>query len=166
MGSHPLVVGLALWIASLALYVSTLAPTLSWGWQDVGVDGGELLAAADTFGVPHPPGYPTYVLLLRAFATVVPVGDLAYRGNLLSAVLMSASVVAVYWAARRISLSVRPGAPPGLATTGAALGAAVYAASPLVWSLAVISEVYALNALFVGVLLVIATLLALRPPSE
>ena len=55
-GTGPLAVGLVLAIASLALYVSTLAPTLTWGWNDAGVDGGELLAAADGFGVPHPPG--------------------------------------------------------------------------------------------------------------
>ena len=94
--SVPLWAGIGLWAASLALYVSTLAPTLTWGWNDTGVDGGELLAAANTLGVAHPPGYPTYILLLKGFATLVPVGDFAYRGNLLSAVLASLSVALVY----------------------------------------------------------------------
>ena len=168
--SVPLLVGVALLVASFALYLTTLAPTLTWGWSGTGVDGGELLAAANTFGVPHPPGYPTYTLLLKSFATLVPVGDFAYRGNLLSAVLASASVLAVYWAALRLCRSLRPDAPVGLAATGAALGAAVFATSPLLWSQAVITEVYALNALFAGALLLIASHLALserpvRSPS-
>ena len=153
-------------IASLALYVSTLAPTLTWGWNDAGVDGGELLPAADGFGVPHPPGYPTYMLLLKSFGTLVPLGDFAYRGNLLSAVLTSIAVVTVFAAARRICLAVKPDGSPAVATASGALGAAVFATAPLVWSLATITEVYALNALFAGGLLVIATRLALRPPSE
>ena len=74
--------GVGVWAVSLALYLATIAPTLTWGKDSVGVDGGELLAAASTLGIPHPPGYPTYKLLLKLFASIVPVGDFAFRGNL------------------------------------------------------------------------------------
>ena len=164
--SAPLVVGVAVLGASFALYLSTLAPTLTWGWEDKGVDGGELLAAANTFGIPHSPGYPTYTLLLKSFATLVPVGDFAYRGNLLSAVLASASIFMVYWVILRFCQTLRPHAPGGLAIAGAALGSAALATSPIFWSQAIITEVYALNALFVAALLLIASDLALRPPSD
>ena len=159
--SIPLLVGVALWIATLSLYLSTLAPTLTWGWDGKAVDGGEFLAAANTLGIPHPPGYPTYTLLLKAFATLVPIGDFAYRGNLLSAILASGSVVLVYWVTLRFCRSIRPEAPATLVTTGAALGGAVLATSPLFWSQAVVTEVYTLNALFAGALLAIATHLTL-----
>ena len=106
-----LMVGVALWGATLALYLSTLAPTLTWGNENIGVDGGELLAAANTLGIPHPPGYPTYTLLLKLFATVVPVGDLAYRGNLLSAILASGSVVLLYLVILRLCRFLRPDGP-------------------------------------------------------
>ena len=162
----PILVGVSLAAVSLALYLSTLAPTLTWGWNDTGVDGGELLAAANTLGIPHPPGYPTYTLLLKAFATLVPVKDFAYRGNLLSAILAVAAVLTVYWAALRLCRSIKPDAPWALAVIGAALGGAVLAASPLFWSQAVITEVYALNALFAGVLLLLATDMALGQPSR
>ena len=109
--SLTLLVGLALWLGSLALYLSTLAPTLTWGFEEKGVDGGELLAAASTWGIPHPPGYPTYTILLRSFATLVPVGDFAYRGNLLSAILASATVFTLYWTILRLSHALRPDAP-------------------------------------------------------
>ena len=39
------------------IYVKTLAPTVSF------FDSGELISAAYTLGVAHPPGYPLYVLL-------------------------------------------------------------------------------------------------------
>ena len=163
--SLPLLAGAGLIVASFVLYLSTLAPTLTWGWNSTGVDGGELLAAANTLGIPHPPGYPTYTLLLKSFATVVPVGDFAYRGNLLSAVLASASVLTVYWVSLRFCRHLKPDAPEALVVIGAALGSAVFATSPLFWSQAVITEVYALNALFVGALLLVASHLALSSPG-
>ena len=46
--SVPRWVGIAVLLASFALYLSTLAPTLTWGWDQKGVDGGELLVAAQT----------------------------------------------------------------------------------------------------------------------
>ena len=137
--SGPFLVGVAIWAASLALYVSTLAPTLTWGWDGKAVDGGELLAAAKTLGIPHPPGYPTYTLLLRGFATLVPLGDFAYRGNLLSAVMASGAVLAVYWTTLSFCRALRPEAPKLLATAGAALGSAVLATSPLFWSQATVT---------------------------
>jgi len=164
--SVPRWVGIAVLLASFALYLSTLAPTLTWGWDQKGVDGGELLVAAHTLGIPHPPGYPTYTLLLKSFATLVPVGDFAFRGNLLSALLTSLSVFTIYWVIVRIALAVKPGAPLRLAVTGAALGSAVIATSPLLWSQAVITEVYALNALFTAVLLLLASRLALGSSTD
>lgn len=166
LASAPLLAGVAVWAAALALYLSTLAPTLTWGYRNIGVDGGELLAAARTLGIPHPPGYPTYTLLLNLFARAVPVGDFAYRGNLMSAALASASVAMLYWALHRFCRFLRPEGPRAFGVISAALGASVFAASPLFWSQAVITEVYTLNTLFVGALLAIAVHLALPLPSE
>ncbi|MBC7222995.1 MAG: DUF2723 domain-containing protein, partial [Anaerolineae bacterium] len=49
----------------LALYGVTAAPSLTWAHDSA--DGGELLAAAQTLGVAHPPGYPTYLPLLHGW---------------------------------------------------------------------------------------------------
>jgi hypothetical protein len=59
----------------LAIYSSTLAPGLTWA--NSGSDGGDLIAAAATGGVPHPTGYPLYLLLARLFQ-ILPVGSLAF----------------------------------------------------------------------------------------
>src|SRR5262249_5769752 len=44
-------------------------------------DAGELGAAAQVLGVPHPTGFPNDMLLLRA-GTLLPFGPLAFRQNL------------------------------------------------------------------------------------
>jgi hypothetical protein len=75
---------LAVAAAVLAVYVLTLAPTVTF-W-----DAGEFIAAAGTLGVPHPPGTPLFVMIAHVWATLVPIGEFAYRTNLLSA-LFSAS---------------------------------------------------------------------------
>lgn len=150
--------------ATLVLYLATMPPSLSLGWQGKGSDGGELLAAAETLGIPHPPGYPTYTLLLKGFATVVPIGDFAFRGNLLSAILAATSVLAVYWVTLRVCRTLVPEASEWFSVVSAALGGAVFASSPLLWSQAIITEVYALNAAFAGILLLIAAVLALPLP--
>src|SRR4029078_1774398 len=55
---------------ALSLYVWTLAPTVTL------VDSGELIVAARSLGVAHPPGFPFYVLLANA-ATRLPFGNVA-----------------------------------------------------------------------------------------
>ena len=164
--SPTVLAGLVVTLASLGLFISTLAPTLTWGFNKTGVDGGELLAAANRFGVPHPPGYPTYTLLLKLFATVVPIGDFAYRGNLLSALLAAVSVALLYLVILRFCRFLRPTCPEPCRIASAALGSLAFATSPLFWSQAVMTEVYTLNTFFVGSLLLIATKLALRLPRE
>ncbi|MBM3944571.1 MAG: DUF2723 domain-containing protein [SAR202 cluster bacterium] len=164
--SMPFLVGLAVFAGSLALYVSTMPPTLAWGWKAVGVDGGEFLAAAKTLGIPHPPGYPTYMLLLKAFASVVRIGDYAFRGNLFSAVCAAGAVTLTYAACHRVVRAVWPGVSPKPLVAAAALGAATLAAGPLLWALAVVTEVYALNALFSALLLYLAAKLCLRNEGE
>ena len=79
---------LSVFIASLALYVCTLAPTVTL------VDSGELIVAARSLGVAHPPGFPLYVLLAH-LATLVPIGSVAVRVNFASALFaaLASSVV-------------------------------------------------------------------------
>jgi hypothetical protein len=69
----------------LAVFVLTLAPTVTF-W-----DAGEFIAATRTLGIPHPPGTPLFVLIAHVWAMLVPVGEYAFRTNLLSAVLSAAA---------------------------------------------------------------------------
>jgi len=125
--------GVLLWF-----YFSTLAPGLTWA--NYGSDGGDLVTAAATGGIPHPSGYPLYLLLARAFQ-FLPIGTLAFRTNLLSLVAATLTAWLVY---ELIARSENPWA--GLAS------ALTFGLAPLVWSQAVITEVYALHILFVAVI--------------
>lgn len=128
------------------VYWLTLAPGLTFA--NDGTDGGDLIAAARTLGIPHPTGYPTYTLLAWLF-THMPVGVIAYRVNLLSAVCAAISVGLVLRVAQSEIAAVRERPLIAFAT------ALSLAFSSLVWSQAVISEVYALLGLFSAVLLLL-----------
>jgi hypothetical protein len=74
---------IALGVTGLVLlgYLLTLAPTVTF-W-----DAGELIAAAKTLGIPHPPGTPLFVMIAHVWAMLFQVGEYAFRTNLLSALL-------------------------------------------------------------------------------
>jgi hypothetical protein len=147
--------------ATFALYLSTMAPGITW--SSLGADGGDLLSAAFTWGIPHPSGYPTYLLVLRAFAALVPIGEPAFRGNLMSATFAALASALVFVVAARVALAASRHVAPG--TTGARrvhpwipLGAAMVAAlgagaAREFWSQATITEVYALNGFFFALIL-------------
>jgi hypothetical protein len=120
-------------IAILALYARTLAPTVAGG------DSGELITAAYTLGVPHPPGYPLYTLLAKLF-TLIPIGTIAWRVNLFSAVCGAGAATLLFLAVARWSGSV----------WAALASASLFAFSPRVWPHAVTAEVFALNNLFIA----------------
>ncbi|MGQ0647165.1 MAG: glycosyltransferase family 117 protein [Gemmatimonadaceae bacterium] len=89
-GSRPPYV--AAGIAALAifgLYLITLSPsTAMW-------DASEYIAAAHTFGLPHPPGNPLFVILGRVFAMLPIAPNVAMRVNVLAAV--ASAVAAGVW---------------------------------------------------------------------
>jgi len=152
----------AIAIASLVLYVATLAPGVSL------VDSGELIVAAAGPGVAHPPGFPLYVLAAHPF-TRLPVGSLAWRVNLASATFAAFAAGTIVWVAFELRRGrAQPGTQPGQAAaqaTPAAIGVvplvlvgALFACSRTVWSYATVAEVYTLNTW----LLLIVAALALR----
>ena len=132
---------------AFAVYVVTLAPDLTFAHH--GVDGGDLIAAARTLGVPHPTGYPTYTLLAWLFSHL-PIGTIAYRVNLLSAVCAAAAVGLL---CRTMQSLLPAGDPAPVRLALPAATALTLAFSSLLWSQAVIGEVYALLALFAALLL-------------
>src|SRR5919108_3423765 len=83
----PFAAGLAL-LGGLALYGLTCAPGVQGG------DSGEFQFVGFILGIPHPPGYPLYALVGRLWTLLLPVGEVAYRMNLLSAVLAAATLAA------------------------------------------------------------------------
>lgn len=106
------------------LYALTLCRTVFW------YDSAELVTAAVTLGITHPPGYPLYTLLGHAF-TWLPFAP-ATAVNLMSASFAALSVGLLFLVGRQLGLHRGP----------AAIGAATLGASRLFWSNAVLAEVY------------------------
>ena len=137
---------------ALLLYASTAAPWLTWA--NDGADGGDLIAASMTRGVPHPSGYPTYCLLGRLFASL-PLGPTARRYNLFSATMAAASVALVCLCALKV-LRKTAAHETWIEAIIALLVALAWATSPVLWSQATITEVYALQAFFTSACLYLA----------
>ena len=133
-------------VSLFSLYLVTLAPDITWA--NGGSDGGDLITAAATGGIAHPTGYPLYLLIARLFQ-FLPLGTLAFRTNLMSALFTVLGAVLVYELVMRSSSQQKETYPwPAGLAAGYAFGMA-----PLVWSQAVITEVYALQAFFILLIL-------------
>ncbi|MDE2903259.1 MAG: DUF2723 domain-containing protein [Chloroflexota bacterium] len=137
-------VGLTAAAGVLPAYLLTLAPGVVW--SGAGIDSGDLAAAVAVGGVPHPTGYPTLMLLGLA-VRAVPLGDLALRLNVLTALAGAASLLALGLLAAHLRPQV--GTPvPVSAVAAAAAVLTLYGFAPLVWSNAIVTEVYAFASLF------------------
>jgi 4-amino-4-deoxy-L-arabinose transferase-like glycosyltransferase len=138
------------WLTGITLlvYLLTMAPRLTW--EHAGRDGGDLITAAFVMGVPHPPGYPTYMMLAIPF-TRLPFGSVAWRVHLLSALASSATVVLIY----QIGLRLAPDRRSRWAILGSAVGALLLGFAPLFWGQALIAEVYALHLFFISLVLLL-----------
>ena len=59
-------------VVHLVIFLLTMPRNLSWGAYGNASDGGELITAVNYLGVPHPPGYPIYMILLKIFTSIIP----------------------------------------------------------------------------------------------
>jgi len=138
--NHPLSDKVDRWLATLAglgafaLYLRTMPPTVLDG------DSGEFQYMAYILGVPHASGYPLYILLGKLF-TFLPIGDVAFRVNLLSVVTTALAIPLVYALLRRVHVARAP----------AFLTTSFFAVMPSIWGGALETKVYGLH-LFLGVL--------------
>jgi len=123
----------AIGLLTLAWYVRTLAPSLLWG------DSAEFQTLAYTLGMTHPSGYMTHLILGKLF-TLIPIGHIAWRVNLMSAVFGALGVAGVYLIGRLLH-----GRPVALIAASATM-----ALSEGYWWRALIAESYAVAAGFIA----------------
>jgi tetratricopeptide (TPR) repeat protein len=116
--------------AAFVLYALAAPPSFYW------LDSAELSAAAVGLGSPHPTGFPLYCVLAKA-ATLLPVGELCFRINLLSAL---AAALAVLWVTTLVRESGRD--DDAALVGGLAAGAALALALGF-FRQATVAEVYA-----------------------
>lgn len=121
--------GFLVTVVAFVVYLRTLAPTIMW------YDMGEFALGSQVLGIGHNTGYPLYMMVGKLF-TFLPVGDIAYRVNLMSAVFASLAVLLVFLIVRRVTYRELP----------ALVAAATLAASSTFWSNALWAEAHPLNA--------------------
>jgi len=91
----------------LVVYNATLTPSLS----HKSPDGNELATVCYILGLAHSTGYPLYTWLGKLF-TLVPIGDVAHRVNLMSGVLGAGGVVLLYAILRLLTARPHPSPLP------------------------------------------------------
>ncbi|MSR47523.1 MAG: DUF2723 domain-containing protein [Planctomycetes bacterium] len=116
--------------AAFALYFFTLCPAVWVG------DSGELIAAAHVLGIPHPTGYPLWILLNKGFELLCPFGSVAWRMNLFSALCAASAAQVLASALRRLGCGRWP----------AAGGALAFACLAPIWGEATVARTYPLAA--------------------
>ena len=76
-------------VLPFAMYMVTLAPSVTF------FDSGEFLTATASLGSAHSPGYPLFLMYAKLF-TWLPLGNIAFRINVATAVSSSLACLAVY----------------------------------------------------------------------
>lgn len=138
---------LTAFILSFLIYMITLCPTVYVG------DAGELISASYLLGIGHPPGYPLYCLLGKLFTIFIPVANIAFRINILSAVFSSCAIFIFYWMILQLFKFFNFSGTSGNLNTTAFITSLFLAFSRTLWAQTIDAEVYTLNAFFVVLIL-------------
>ena len=139
--NRTLLFAILIFLASLLIYILTLAPTIYWQ------DSAAFASASYTLGIPFSPGFPVYVLLGRIFS-LFPAQNPAWPVNFMSAFWGSLSLAILFLMIAQI---LRRGS-----TTNLSFGHSTIIASFILffgfttsfWSQTFRAEVYSLNFLF------------------
>lgn len=156
------IVAVALFVLLIAVYLSTVAPTLSF-W-----DCGEFISCAYIMGIPHPPGSPLLSLIGRVMS-LIPFPDyrglgneeIAYRINVLDAFLGALTAMLTYLIMVRLIRRFRPSTGSKLEAATvmfcSAVAALMVAFSDEFWNNAIETETY-MPSIFLSMLAVWLTL--------
>ena len=164
-------------LITLGVYCYTLAPTVTLE------DSGELAVGSDYLGVPHPPGYPSWTLFTWFFQWIF--GWVRYYGNPnpawgvalasaffgalacgILALLVSRSGADMLRSVKRTTDVIGLSTESLLCWVGGVSGGLLLAFSPVLWSQSVIVEVYALNAFFQMLILLLTYMWMCRPKED
>jgi Protein O-mannosyl-transferase TMEM260-like len=125
-------------IVALGLSIWRVMPGLGF-W-----DTAEFQTVLPVMGTAHPTGYPTYVLVgWLASILLQPLGEAAFRMNVLSAILVGVGSAVTVDLARRLTGSTLLGMAAGLGT----------ALTPIVWAIGTHADPHALHFVLVAIIL-------------
>lgn len=125
-------------IILVSVYVATLLPGVGWSG-----DTAKFQFVGRVLGTPHTTGYPTYIFLNYFFTKLFPIGSLAYKANLLSALF---SIITSLFLFRIFILF-------DCKRVIAFITSLIFCLTYTLWSQSIVAEVYTLNILFVTIVL-------------
>lgn len=103
MKKRDMIISGVIFIASLAVYLFTITPTLPF-W-----DCGEFISCSYTLGVPHPPGTPLMILIGNMFVRIFFfIKEVALRVNLFSAISSAFAGVVLFWILLKVFSRMNP----------------------------------------------------------
>jgi len=124
-------------VLAFVVLLLTTAPDLT------GEDSGELITAAYTLGVAHPPGYPLWCILGKIFTIIIPMGTIAFRINFMSVFFAAATIFFLFLVIKKQTKNRIIAASVSL----------LFGFSFEFWSQSNIAEVYTLNSFFIAICL-------------
>ncbi len=127
-------------------YLSTLAPSI--GYQDTP----EFVDTSFALSISHPSGFPAYNLISKVI-TFLPLGSIAFRVNLFSALFACLTLVILYLSIIRILELCFPKSTPESRELPAFLPSALLAFTSPFWSNSLIAEVYTLHSFFTSLII-------------
>jgi hypothetical protein len=130
-------------LAALVIYTLTLAPTV------LEADAGEFQFVSWAPGIAHPTGYPLYILLGWVWTHLLPIGEVAWRMNLLSALFAALAVGVTFSVARKTATLTFPQTSRWARVISALIAASTFAVTHTFWTQALMAEVYALHTLII-----------------
>src|ERR1035437_3451928 len=119
-------------IILFGLYISTAPPVMYLG------DDGEVISAAYTLGIGHPPGYPLYMLYTKLFS-YLPFGSIAYRANL-AAGFLAVLIFLLFYLCGKQALAVIFEDENNNTRLSSLLAALIYSVSSVFWFEAIHSK--------------------------
>jgi hypothetical protein len=138
-------------IVSFTVYIFTAAPEVTF------TDSGELAAVCVTLGIPHPTGYPLFVILGHAWSLLpLPISEI-YSLNIFAGFLTSLSAVFFLFNVYRIIYNVEKQNDKQLSNRSlviiAFVSSLIYSFATTIWAQGVALEVYSLQLLIFNLII-------------
>lgn len=130
----------------------TVCPTVYIG------DNGELITVAYVLGISHPPGYALFSIIGKFSLILLPLGDIAFRANVVNSVLAASAMIILYKIFLLMARKKDSALNPIVYSIAGVCSALVFAFSKTFWSQVIVAEVYVIN-IFILLLMIYILLL-------
>ncbi len=141
-------------ILPFVVYMITIVPGITF------TDSGELMGAASTFGIPHPTGYPLFVLIAKIWSLIPLPIEAPLQFNILSVICVALSSLLFYFSATTILLYLKANKNLNISESTLPLVslvfALIYSFTGTIWNEALAFEVYPLQNLMINLVILLA----------